>query len=192
MLASPTAVEALFGALRDARDLAGVSVAAVGPATAAALAAHGVVADLVGEPGGGKGAAAALVARFPECPAGGTGRVLLPRSASGRDELVEGLAALGWRAEAVEAYRSVVPAAEPAALERCRGADAVVFASPSAVDGLLALAGTAGLPKLVVTIGPTTSAAARAGGLEVAAEASSPDPGGLVAALEAAIGAGRP
>lgn len=192
VLASTTAVEALFAELHDARDLAGVRVAAVGSATAAALAAHGVTADLVGTPGRGRGAAEALLERFPAPSGPGPKRVLVPRAAGGRPELLEGLTRLGWQARAVEAYRSVVPAADPETLERAAAADAVVFASPSAVEGYCELAGAARLPPSVVTIGPTTSAAVRARGVAVAAEAASPDPDALVAALEAALGASGP
>jgi uroporphyrinogen III methyltransferase/synthase len=188
VVASARAVEALFGVLRDARALAGTKVAAVGPATAAALAERGVVADLVGTPGRGKGAAACLLERFP-APAGTrTGRVLLPRSAQGREELAEGLRRLGWEVEAVDAYRSVIPSLDPDALAALEGADAIVFASPSAVEGFFKLAGATALPATVVSIGPTTSAAARTKGVQVAAEAASPSPDDLVAALEAVLG----
>lgn len=188
-LASANAVEALWKAVRDARDLAGPRLAAVGPATAGALAAHGLVADLVAEPAPGEGAAAALLACFP--PPGGPAEkpVLLPRAAGGREELGDGLARLGWVVEVVEAYRSVVPPADEALLGSLPGADAVLFASPSAVEGFLALAGPERLPPAVVTIGPTTSAAARALGIEIAAEAATPSPEGLLDALEAVLGA---
>ena len=46
---SPTGADQLFTHLRDARDLAGVTVAAIGPGTARALRAHGVEADIVPE-----------------------------------------------------------------------------------------------------------------------------------------------
>ncbi|HEX6026418.1 MAG TPA: uroporphyrinogen-III C-methyltransferase, partial [Solirubrobacter sp.] len=46
---SPTGAAHLFDHLRDARDLAGVTVAAIGPGTARALRERGVVADVVPE-----------------------------------------------------------------------------------------------------------------------------------------------
>lgn len=194
VLASPNAVEALFGAVRDARDLAGVQVAAVGPGTAAALAARGVAADLVAEPGAGRSASAALLDRFPSCASPGTGRsrVVLPRAAGGREELAEGLRRLGWDVEVVDAYRSVVPPADPDVLGRLGEADAVCFASPSALEGFLEVVGRDRLPAVVVTIGPTTSAAAARRGVAVAAEASAPDADGIVAALQAALGGHGP
>jgi uroporphyrinogen III methyltransferase/synthase len=44
---SPTGADQLFAHLRDARELAGVTVAAIGPGTARALRTHGVEADIV-------------------------------------------------------------------------------------------------------------------------------------------------
>ena len=48
-MTSPTGADQLFTHLRDARELAGVTVAAIGPGTARALRAHGVEADIVPE-----------------------------------------------------------------------------------------------------------------------------------------------
>jgi len=187
VLASPRAVEALWGGLRDARDLAGSKLAAAGMATARALFARGLRADLVAEPGSGEGAAAALLSHFPAPATLHRTAVLLPRAAGGGNQLAKGLAELGWTVEAVEAYRSVVPPADRSVLAAVNGADAVLFASPSAVTGFLQLAGTETIPQVVVTIGPTTSAAARAAGLEVAGEARRPGAQGLVDALVAAV-----
>ena len=188
VVASPNAVAALFAELRDARALGGLQVAAAGPGTAAALAVRGVRADLVGEPGEGRGAAAALVGRFPRHAGPGPVGVLLPRAAGGRPELAGGLAALGWRVEAVDAYRSVPATADPASLAALERADAVCFASPSAVEGYLAMAGAGRLPPVVVTIGPTTTAAAARLGIAVTAEAATPDDGAVVAALVGVLG----
>ncbi len=46
---SPAGAEYLFTHLRDARDLAGVTVAAIGPGTARELRARGVEPDIVPE-----------------------------------------------------------------------------------------------------------------------------------------------
>src|SRR5439155_21546574 len=87
---------------RDARALAGAKVAAVGPATEAALRGWGIVADLVP----GRATTADLGAAFP----GGSGRVLLPRADIANPELTGALRAKGWTCEDVVAYRTV-PAA---------------------------------------------------------------------------------
>jgi len=70
----------------------------------------------------------------------------------------------------------------------------VTFASPSAVAAWARWRATLGerlgQPSEVVTVGPTTSAAARSAGLAVTAEADGPSDGAVVAAL-AARWAGR-
>jgi uroporphyrinogen III methyltransferase/synthase len=186
---SANAVRRFVPLLRDGRALGAVLLAAVGEATASALAGLHLVADLVpaqaGEPGSG---ASGLVAAFPDAPAGG-GRVLFPRAAGARRVLPDGLRAKGWEVHEVEAYRTEpAPAPPPVVVSALASADAVVFASPSAVDAYLGPGdGSTGLPvpPLVACIGPTTAAAARRRGLTVGVEAASPSPGGLVAALVA-------
>jgi len=174
---STNGVDALFEHLHDARQLAGVQVAAVGRATADALRHHGVVADLVPS----KANAEALLASFPTPPAG-DGRVLLPQADRARPVLADGLAALGWRVEAVEAYRTMTVAVPAALLERALAADAICFTSGSTVDSWVAAAGPATTP-VVASIGPVTTAAAARHGLAVSAEADEATVDGLVAAL---------
>ena len=60
---SPTGADQLFMHLRDARELAGVTVAAIGPGTARALRAHGVEADIVPERAVAEGLVEALARR---------------------------------------------------------------------------------------------------------------------------------
>ena len=74
--------------LRDGRDLAGVRLAVIGPATAAVLARHHLVADLVPE----RFVAESLLDAFP--PARRRRRqVLVARAAVARDVLPDGLRA---------------------------------------------------------------------------------------------------
>ncbi|HET9690872.1 MAG TPA: uroporphyrinogen-III C-methyltransferase [Acidimicrobiales bacterium] len=184
---SVNAVERLFAHLHVARALGGVLVAAMGPGTAAALAAHGIVADLVPARSVGEG----MLAAWPPLPAAATGaaarRVLLPRAAVARDVLPDGLRAAGWDVDVVEAYRTVAATPSAALVAEAAGADAVCFTSASTVAGFLGAVGAGGAPPVVVTIGPVTSAAARRGGLTVDAEAVRHDLGGLVEALVAAL-----
>lgn len=167
---SANAVERFMGPLRDARALGDVGVAAIGPGTAGALGAHGVVADLVPV----RSVAEGLLEAFPPPPPGG-GRVLLPRAAVAREVLPAGLRDVGWEVEVVEAYRSGRPvrstAERVAALACAEGADAITFTSGSTVEGWLELAGPAATPRVVVCIGPVTGRAAVSGGLSVAAVA---------------------
>ncbi|MHB8681518.1 MAG: uroporphyrinogen-III C-methyltransferase [Acidimicrobiales bacterium] len=186
---SAVAVERVLAELHDARDLAGTQLAAVGPATAAALRAGGLVADLVADPPD----AAGLVATMPEAPEGG--RVLYPAAAVTSGELAPGLATKGWQVDEVTAYRTaplVLGDGSPGTvraeeLDRAARADAVVFTSPSTLEAFVSLMGERTSPPVVVCIGPVTAAAARARGLAVAAEAPAPDVEGLASALVTAF-----
>jgi uroporphyrinogen III methyltransferase/synthase len=135
-------------------------VAAVGPATADALRAHGIDPVLVPREPSQDG----LLAELPR-PAG---RVLLAAAEGARRLLVDELGA-----DFVPLYRTVeLRPATPSG-------DVAVLASPSAARAFAAL----GVKMLVVTIGPHTSREARAQGLEIAAEAERPDAAAVVAAI---------
>jgi len=128
-------------------------------------------------------AAAALEAMTPVLRAGD--RVLVPRAAEGRDELVDGLRALGVEVDAPVAYRTV--ATEDAASQlRLGGIDVVTLCSPSAVAPI-----AAAVPReaLVVCIGATTADAARAHGVRVDAVADQTSMRSLVHAIERLAGA---
>jgi uroporphyrinogen-III synthase len=138
------------------------AVAAVGPGTAEALAAAGIATTLVPRVSTQEG----LLAELPR-PAG---RVLFAGAEGARRLLVDALGA-----DFVPLYRTVpLDAALPA------DADLVVLASASAARALAAHTST--LP--TASIGPETSAAARASGLRVVAEARTHDLDGLVAAVD--------
>ena len=135
-------------------------IAAIGRATADAFGG----ADLVPEVSTQEG----LLAELPR-PAG---RVLFAAAEDARRLLPDVLSA-----DIVKLYRTVrldVP---------CFDGDLVVLASPSAAEALgrLALA----LP--AVTIGPETTRAARAAGIDVVAEATTHDTDGLVLAVVEAL-----
>jgi uroporphyrinogen-III synthase len=117
--------------------------------------------------------------------------VLIPRAAAGRDVLADGLTAAGWEVEAVTAYRTIGVSLSPAEREAVAAADAICFASGSAVEGFLAaVGGQDTLPPVVVCIGPTTAAAAAAAGVEVTAVADPHTITGLIAALLAVFKTG--
>ncbi|MGH9298344.1 MAG: uroporphyrinogen-III C-methyltransferase [Acidimicrobiales bacterium] len=177
-LTSANAVHRVFHCVRDARHLAGVKVAAVGPGTAEVLLDHGIVADLVPQ----TALAEEMAKAFGE-PGPGQGSVLIPQAAGARDVLSVQLRAKGFRVETVEAYRTVHPAPAPSALAAVKKAHAVTFASSSTVKGFLASFGKDAVPPVVASIGPITSATARELGLEVAAEAGDSSVAGLIEAL---------
>ena len=163
-------VHGVAALLERVRSLAGVRVAAVGGATAAALEERGQRVDLVPAETSAKGLVEAL-ARV-----GVTGaRILLPQAHGGRAELEEGLTRHGAQVCRVTAYETVtVPIPADAARRLAlHGADAVTFTSPSTVHGFVAglrahgWSGPWGFPAFC--IGPTTAAAARGARFEVAA-----------------------
>jgi len=168
--ASATAVEATLGRLR-ALGLpppgSGVRIAAVGRATAERLRQLLRSPDLV--PAEARGAA--LAAALGRQAAGK--RVLVPRAAEGRPELLEGLAAAGAEVVAAPCYRTVAAPPEVIALLADRlergELDAVAFASPSAVKSVVE--GLGARSRLLArctlaAIGPTTAAALAEAGLE--------------------------
>jgi len=168
VIASPHAARRFADELRGV-DARGLRFAAVGPATAAALAAFGFEVALVPESGAGAQSLAAGLAPLAR------GRsVLLPRAEEGNPELPSLIGELGGRVQAVPLYRTVpAAAADPAAaaLLRAGGIDAIAFASGSAARGFVGLFG-AGAPALaapaaVVCMGRWCAQAASAAGLRV-------------------------
>jgi len=136
-------------------------LAAIGPATAAALTERGLSADLVPRVSTQEG----LLAELPR-PAG---RVLVAAAEGARRLLVNEL-----EADFVALYRTVE--LRPAELP---DGDLVVLASGSAARAFAAL----GVDIPAVSIGPQTTAAAQAGGVRVAAEAPTHDVAGLLHAI---------
>ncbi|HVM15053.1 MAG TPA: uroporphyrinogen-III C-methyltransferase [Egibacteraceae bacterium] len=189
-LTSANGVDGLWAQVQalgaDARLLAGVRIAAVGPGTADALATHGLRADLVPDPFTTRGLADALVGGHR--PA----RVLLPRADIATPTLAEALRDAGWDTTEVEAYRTVpVPELPSAVRERLATGDidVVAFASSSTARNFVRLlGGPPHAPLRVASIGPVTSATCRELGLRVDAEADPHDVDGLAAAILAATG----
>jgi uroporphyrinogen III methyltransferase/synthase len=165
----------------DARALARMRVAAIGPGTAGALATRGVRADLVPE----RFVAESLLEAFPPPTTPGE-RVLLPRAEQARDVLPEGLTSRGFAVDVLPIYRTVAAVPDAALLARVRdgGVDAITFTSSSTVENFCDLVEAVPEPQpTVVSIGPVTSATAKGRGLRVDAEAAEHTIDGLVATL---------
>jgi uroporphyrinogen III methyltransferase / synthase len=182
-LTSPNGVRLLFeamtGAGRDARGLAGATVAAIGPGTARALAERGIVADVVPE----RFVAEALVEALADIEVEGK-RVLVARAAEARDVLPDALRERGAEVDVVALYETVRETPDEAEIEAAQSADYVTFTSSSTVTNLVeALGDRFPSNAHVVSIGPVTTEAARAAGLQVDAEAEQHDIDGLLAAL---------
>lgn len=176
------AARAVVSGLPRAR-LLGTRIAAVGEATAQWISDHaGASVDLTGA-----GSAAALLECFPT-PASGARPVLIPRSAAAPDTLPDGLRALGWSVEAVDAYTTTPADAadipdDIAGNFRAGRYDGAVFTASSQARALPPLLGLPPPTTRVVTIGAPTAATARRQGIAVAAQASSPTPDAIVRAL---------
>ncbi len=181
---SVNAVQQLFARLRDARALAGATVAAIGPGTVAELRAHGVAADVVPERSISEAVLEELTARGP------WRRVLIPRAEEARELLPDGLRAQGAEVDVLPLYRTVAETLDGDARAQALTADYVLFTSASSARYLHEAAGTLDGPR-VVSIGPVTSDAIRALGREVDAEATEHTPDGVVAALVADAAARR-
>jgi uroporphyrinogen III methyltransferase/synthase len=176
---SPAGAHALFERLgatdRDARALAGTTVAAIGPGTARALAEHGVRADVVPERAVAEGLVEALAETAVE-------RALIVRAREGRDVLPAALRERGADVEVLALYETVAEPLAPETAATAARADYVTFTSASTVRFFLAAAGTLDGPR-IASIGPATSAALREAGLEPHLEADPHTPDGLIAAL---------
>jgi uroporphyrinogen III methyltransferase / synthase len=161
------------------RSALGTTIAAIGPGTARALAEHGIVADIVPE----RFVAEALVEALAEVEVEGRG-VLVARAAEARDVLPDALRERGAEVDVVALYETVREEPSADAVEAAENADYVTFTSSSTVRNLTeALGDRFPTSARIVSIGPITSEAVRAAGLEVAVEAERHDVDGLIAAL---------
>jgi uroporphyrinogen III methyltransferase/synthase len=183
-LTSPVGVATLFERLRadglDARTLAGTRVAAIGPGTADALAAHGIVADVVPERAVAEGLIEALAELRPPIR-----RALIARASEGREVLPDALRERGAEVDVLALYDTVADSPPVHVLQEALAADYLTFTSASTVRFFSqALAGARPSPHTrIVAIGPITSEALRAHGLAPHVEASPHDIDGLVQAL---------
>lgn len=164
------------------RRFARIRVAAVGPATAARVETElDRPASLVPD----RNDAVGLAAAFGDPRPGDA--CFVPHSAQARPELVDGLRARGWTVDAVSAYRTVTPTLSDHLIADVSAADAVIFASPSAVHGHLSQIGEQGVSGKVICIGNTTAAACADADLAVAAVAARPSNESLVEAVATAL-----
>ena len=179
------------------RSVADVSIATVGNATAAAADQELGRVDLVAADGTGRDLAEALAQRLVETQArqpiesteqsrrgdDQAVRVVAAGAQGSRRDLDEVLEPLGIEVSRVAVYRTAVARGEGRRESiASMGVDAIFLASPSAVSGLLA---RARVPEGVgiITIGPSTTRAAREAGLRVDGEACRRDLEGMIEAI---------
>ncbi len=174
---------ALSAALSAALQPTGPRLAAVGEATAEACRRRLGRCDLLSPVPTGKGLAQHLLARLSPGQ-----RIVAPVADRGRRDLEEVLEPHGIQVQRMMVYRTRVASAAGPKLELNEmGLDAVFFGSPSAIEGLSALAhwdAQCGIP--AVAIGPTTAQALESRGFLVTV-AARPSLAGMLAALERLI-----
>lgn len=172
----------LFASGLDTRSLAGVKIAAIGPASADELHQYGLRADLVPE----KYVAEGLLKSF-EAESLQDKKILLPCSADARMTLTEGLGAQGATVDRVHIYRTGRPEIRDEGLmERVKKADLVTFTSSSTAENFFALELETGAS--FASIGPVTSETVRQKGYTITVEADEYTIPGLVEVIEEYFG----
>lgn len=114
----------------DTRHLAGLKIASVGRITSAALAEHGITADLQATEESSEG-----LLKDIEIKGITAAKVLIPRSDIGLPILPEGLKKLNWQVTTLAVYHNVLP--EGISPIDLNAIDSIVFSSPSCVTNFL-------------------------------------------------------
>jgi len=172
----------------DIRTLGVVRIAAVGEATAAALRELHLRVDLQPKKASGEELAMELIKRESIDSA----KILVVTGNKNREVLVEKLHEARAIVDTLPVYKTEETdlGADPVADDfRTKGADAILFASPSAVQSFFDQAaalklGAKARKPLAGSIGPTTTATMKQLGLPVDFEASEANLDSLVAALQ--------
>jgi uroporphyrinogen III methyltransferase/synthase len=188
---SPNGVNAYFEMFykifNDAREIGGVRIAAIGPATAARVREFHLNVDLQPE----EYVAEAVIKAFEkECTVENL-RILLARAEETRDVLSRELTKLGAIVDEAIAYRTVPETDDVSggmARFREEGADLITFTSSSTVENFLALKLPLPTGLKTASIGPITSKTMRDNGLSVDVEAKQYDIPGLLAAIRGYYG----
>lgn len=152
----------------DARLLAGVKIAAIGPATAAALAQRGLKADLIPATSISESVADEMI------KSGAKGKALLVRALQGREVLQEKLIAAGMQVDIAPCYQTVADAGkaeEVRELLQAGKVDWITFTSSSTVKNFVEAIGVETIHATrahfkVACIGPITAATADEHGLK--------------------------
>ncbi len=173
---------------KDSRALSGVKVASIGPATALALEAHGIRADLVARESRGEGFAEQLLS------SSAPGRLLLARAKEAREVFPQMLRQSGWTVDVVAAYETRRAGRDEAVCRSLEAGelDAVMVTSTSTAVGLCELVGERApellLRTCVASIGPVTTEALVVRGVRVDVSPSQYTVPALVSALERFFG----
>ncbi|MDI6799656.1 MAG: uroporphyrinogen-III C-methyltransferase [Actinomycetota bacterium] len=170
----------------DLRDLSGIKIAAIGPATAGELGMHNLKADLIPTEFVAEAVAQALKSE------GVSGaNILIPRAEEARDVLITELEAAGAKVTVAPVYKTVIDGAggERARAMLAKGeVDFITFTSSSTVKNFAKSFKGNNTGELlkgvkIASIGPITSSAAKELGLKVDIEAKEYTIDGLVEAI---------
>jgi uroporphyrinogen III methyltransferase / synthase len=153
---------------KDIRELKGIKICCIGPATAGQIEARGLKVDLVPE----KFIAEGILQSFSAQNLQGQ-KILLPRAAEARDVLPAGLEKMGAAVDIVTAYETVNSGKKKEELLKLLEddqIDVITFTSSSTVTNFLQIMGKDFVcpSKIkIACIGPVTEATARKAGLNV-------------------------
>ncbi|MBI2841787.1 MAG: uroporphyrinogen-III C-methyltransferase, partial [Armatimonadetes bacterium] len=158
-------IKRLFELGHDVRAMGGAKLAAIGPATAAALHRYGLKVDYVPS----EFVAEAVVQGFPEDPSGK--KILLARAKEAREALPEMLMEMGADVTVLPVYETIVEDSDAGRVREMIQAgevDIVTFTSSSTVKNFVGLLDGIQLPEnvTVACIGPITAKTAQELGLE--------------------------
>jgi len=176
--------ERLLTKAKDIRDLKGVKICCIGPATAQQVESKGIKVDLVPE----KFISEGILESFSGKNLKGK-KVLIARAAKARDVLPEGLKKLGAQVDVVTAYETINSGKKKSELEALfkeNQVDVITFTSSSTVNNFVKIMGRNFLlPKgvKIACIGPVTEATAKKAGLSVDIHQEEYTMEGLVGAL---------
>ena len=193
---SPNGVTAFFDLFfrrfQDLRDIGGARIAAIGPATAAKLQELHLQVDLMPD----EAVSSRIAAAFQKYESIENLKICLLRAEVASADLVRDLEALGGIVDDIAVYRTVIQTEDPGGVAARlveSGADWITFMSASSVEHFHA---RFNLPEhlkkfpntRLASIGPQTSKAIRALGLEPAVEPRDHSLDGLVKAIVSAAG----
>ena len=169
---------------KDIRDLKGIRICAIGPATSAAVENYGIRIDIIPD----DYISEAVLEKFKEQEIRGK-NILLPRAEIASDVIPEGLLKLGANVDVAVAYRTVSSGRDRTEIYELTDqgkVDVITFTSPSTAINFLNIMGEdIHLPEniKIACIGPVTAAAAEKLGFKVDIMPETYTVSGLVEAL---------
>lgn len=181
--------ERMYAKKKDIRDLKGIKICCIGPATARQVQDKGIGVDLVPKEFISEG----ILKSFSRTNLKGK-NILVARAAKARDVLPEGLKKLGAQVDVVTAYETVGSGKKKKDMEdlfKENQVDVITFTSSSTVNNFIKITGGGfKLPQgvKIACIGPVTAAAAKKAGFPVDIHQEEYTMEGLVDALKKFFG----